>query len=181
MQRTTSRTARTPFRLCGSVSRRAFYSRVSSLGERSESQWNIRSWRSHMSSAPSPSTAPAFRPTPLIARTSTSNAAPLRNQERGGGSGGREALQSLGSCLPRGKGVAIGHQPRSGAQMRVHPRTSAGIEAANRRLFVPENPPIRDQEVGGSNPPSSIPVGCVRAAADRGAHRRNRVPESGAL
>ena len=53
----------------------------------------------------------------------------------------------------------IGHQPRSGAQIRIHPRTSAGIGSRNRRLFVPESAPLRNQEVGGSSPPSSITRG----------------------
>jgi hypothetical protein len=52
--------------------------------------------------------------------------------------------------------LIIEHQPRSGAQIRVHPRTSAGIGSGYRRLFVPESAPLRNQEVGGSSPPSSI-------------------------
>ena len=45
-----------------------------------------------------------------------------------------------------------GHQPRSGAQIRIHPKTILH----NRRLFAPESPPLRNQEVGGSSPPIDV-------------------------
>ena len=62
-----------------------------------------------------------------------------------------------GTDTPRqANSLLIGHQPRSGAQIHVHPRTSTGIGWPNRRLFVPESSPLRNQEVGGSSPPSSI-------------------------
>ena len=50
----------------------------------------------------------------------------------------------------------IGHQRGSGARIRVHPRTSAGIEAGNRRLSVPEGPPLHTREVAGSKPAAPI-------------------------
>jgi hypothetical protein len=50
---------------------------------------------------------------------------------------------------------ANGHQPHSGAEIRVYPRTTAGITPQRLTPFVPESPPLHNQEVGGSSPPSS--------------------------
>ena len=67
----------------------------------------------------------------------------------------RSGVESLQRTSPKGT-VGIRHQLRSSAQIRIHPRTSAYIRSRNRRLSVPESAPLRNQEVGGSSPPSSI-------------------------
>ena len=66
-----------------------------------------------------------------------------------------KARRGLGPTSRLAQDSLIGHQAASGAQIHVYPRTSEGIRCRKRRLFVPESPPLRNQEVGGSSPPSS--------------------------